>query len=354
MGLFNNEAEERQKRWAAEARQRAAEADESAAYQNRLATEAIHEAYQRGQELRARERMEAKRECAKLVEEAKELVKTGAGDVIIGLIQLYDGFDNNEIKPDAIRELINGYTPPQDKEGIQLFFDTLYIHERYIKDFEKNHTDDGHPDQTEFPNLWKSLQRKGDVAWDRAFQDEKYIMSAEEEIALEDIRKIKNSSGVEVLQRMIQYYDRFSTPFIHGSHKGKDKSPAADEAVTYLCNHNAPTNFSELEEYTNYVLNNKGEFDELQERHGLRITGYGYTNDYNYTHGQIGRSIRNDSMTLHKCLLSKVDKAIKTGNHKKVTTGAIGKRNETNRKKRIGCIIASAVAFAIFVLFIFS
>ena len=341
MGLFDNTEEEREKRWAAEAKEREA-------YHSRLKAESDA----RAAEIRAEEDRHVAARTSSLIWEAKRLVKSGEGDAIIELIRLYEeAYSEGCYADETIKELINSYSPPEDKENIQLYFKTLSKHEEYIKDFIKktSPTEGGR-----FYKLWESLCKKGDEAWDVAFKDYKHKMTAEEEAALEDIRQLKNSTGTEVLKKMIEYYDRFCDPKIHGTRKD-DQSPAAKEALTYILDHQAPTDLAALEEYANYVVNHKTELIELQKRHGLMLKGYPVDS---YIYVEIGKSIENpDNMWgkyLQDFLLKKVDKAIKTGNHKQVTTGAIGQRNAHNKTNRYWLIGCGAVALIALILFIIS
>lgn len=339
MGLFTSEEEEREKRWAEEARERKAR-NERLKAEAMMRTAEIEATRDRSYEIAERAA------GASEIRDARRIAKSGKGDVIVELIQRYEGFDNDEVRPTAIGELINSYAPPTNREGIQEYFKALQVHEDYIKGFEQKYVG-----TDKFPKLWETLNKKGDAAWDEAFGDYVHVMTDEENSALEDIRQLKKGTGVEVLKQMMKYYYRFADPMAHGSHRNKDMSPAAQEALTYILSHNAPTEFEALEEYADYVLNNEGDFDALQARHGLQFKNMVNSKETEYT--DIGRDLKTGRVTLHSFILKKIDRAIKTGNYKNVTTGAIGQRNGQNRKTRmiyIGCTAVAVICILLFIL----
>lgn len=346
MGLFSNEEEEREKRRAAEARERTA-------LHKRLEAEAE----MRKVELAStREREMAERaEGVSEIKQIRGIAKSDKGDAIVELIQRYEGFDNSEVSSDSIRQLILSYNPPTDKDGIRLFFQTLFVNEDYIKKFIEEHVSKIEPSKSAFYQFWEKLNKKGDVAWDKAFRDYEHVMTDEEKVALEEIRSLKKSTGVEVLQKMMIYYDRFSDPMAHGSRNKKDMSPAAQEALEYIMKHDAPREYGALEEYADYVLNNEDDFDTLQARHGLLLTEGIRSQTTEYT--DIGRDFKYGRETLYAYILRKIDKAIKAGNYKQVTTGAIGQRNAENRKTRnmyIGCAVIAAIFIILMIIAIAS
>lgn len=340
MGLFTNEEEEREKRLAEEARA-------SRSRNDRLKAEAE----MRKAELEAtRDRsFEIAERAAGIseIQDARRLARSKSGESLVELIQRYEGFDNQAVSSRAIWELILGYTPPTDREGIRDFFKALQVNEDYIKTFVDKYS---HGDETSRVfKWWKNLVKKGDAAWDEAFRDYVHEMTDEEQAALDDIRQLKKEKGVEVLKKMMLYYYRFADPMPHGSHRDKDMSPAAQEALTYILRHDPPTEQQALEEYTDYVINNRDDFDKLQERHGLQFKLHSDNTEYT----DIGRDLKTYRDTLHSHLLRKIDKAIKAGNYKEVTSGAIGQRNAQNRKTRkiyIGCAVAAVVSILLFAI----
>ena len=290
---------------------------------------------------------------ARLIKEAKQLVSSGSGDIIVDLIRLYKEADSLSYGNAApIKELINSYNPPEDKENIILFFETMKKNKKYIQDFEEADKKDcfGRPEtdssKWQFPELWKQLNKKGDAAWDIAFQDYEHNMTDEEEEALKDIRLIKTSSGVEVLKKMLQYYDRFSDAMAHGTHRDVDQSPAAQEVLKYIFNHQAPTDLTELEKYASYIMDNEKELEALQNRHQLYITNL---KSGTFTYGKRPDVFKE----LQSVFMKKIDQAIKTGGHTHVTTGSIGKRNNHKKKVRytwIGVICLFLLIILIIIL----
>lgn len=348
MGLFSNEEEEREKRRAEEARERTA----------------LHKRFEAEAEMRKAEieatrdksfEMAERAEGVSEIKQIRRIAKSDKGDAIVELIQRYEGFDNSEVSSDSIRQLILSYNPPTDMDGIRLFFQTLFVNEDYIKKFIEKQVSGNDPSESEFYQFWEKLNKRGDVAWDQAFRDYEHVMTDEEKVALEEIRLLKKSTGVEVLQKMMIYYDRFSDPMAHGSRNKKDMSPAAQEALEYIMKHDAPTEYGALEEYADYVLNNEDDFDTLQARHGLLFTQGIRSKTTEYT--DIGRDFKYGRETLYAYILRKIDKAIKAGNYKKVTTGAIGQRNAKNRKTRnmyIGCAVIAAIFIILMIIAIAS
>ena len=338
------EAAEIQAKAEIEAARRAAQAQEDAEW---AAARAPIEA-----EMEREQSRDDRLTSARLIKEAKQLVSSGSGDIIVNLIRLYNEANSLEYgneKP--IKELINSYNPPEDKENIILFFQTLKKNKKYIQDFEEADKKDWtgrpvEPADRKFPDLWKQLNQKGDAAWDIAFQDYEHNMTDEEEEALKDIRLIKTSSGVEVLKKMLQYYDRFSDAMAHGTHRDVDQSPAAQEVLKYIFNHQAPTDLTELEKYASYIMDNEKELEELQNQHKLQITNL---KSGTFIYGKRPE----EGEALKSVFMKKIDQAIKTGGHTHVTTGAIGKRNNHKKKVRytwIGVICLLLLIILIIIL----
>jgi len=129
MGLFNNEAEEREKRWAAEAEERAERYRSRAAEAELAAVNA---------QIQSEERERQKREEKEKKEKLKQIATSGRGDAIL---ELLNDYEKNQDRYNA-KKLMNMWQVPKDKENFELFAQTFSINYDYFTKLDWKTDDD--------------------------------------------------------------------------------------------------------------------------------------------------------------------------------------------------------------------
>ena len=284
-------------------------------------------------------------ETSEVLYRVDKLIKKGDGDLFVELLRIYHQYsqaritsDNEKWEPnDAAKKIlpyIQSYTVPTDKEGLELFWNTLEANKSYIEKLQQ----DEHC-KVYLGHIYKELEAKGDLAYDKSYAQSPYVPTEADEAIGEKLNQLATASRYDAVIKIIALYPKVSVIHQHGSQKGKEMNPIAMKVSDYLLKYKAPTDREQLESLIALVEEKKEWLKKMVNKYPTLKTK---RNAY---------SLEQSPYNLIKKEISRVIRA----NYKNVTDGLIGKHNDVKAKQQKYILIGIAAAVVIvLVLILFS